>query len=186
MLPQASDARSASLFQPDDEPAHNEQVPRKQAQKKAAPPPPERVKGGRFARGVSGNPNGRPLGSRNKTTEIAAQLVAGDVVAVMKKCLGMAKAGDRVALRLVVERLLPRASLERRVEADLPRVRKATDIAAAMGEIVARVADGSMSLEEARQFGALLEVQRKAIETSELQVRIEALEAAKEREDMQQ
>lgn len=112
-------------------------------------------------------------------TEIAAALLANDVTAVMTKCLLMAKAGDRVALRLVVERLLPRASLERRVEADLPRVRKATDIAQAMGEIVARVADGSMSLEEARQFAALLEVQRKAIETSDLQVRLEALEADK-------
>ena len=101
----------------------------------------------------------------------------------MGQCLAMAKKGDRVALRLVVERLLPRASLERRVEAVLPKVRKATDIAAAMGEIVARVADGSMSLEEAKAFGALLEVQRKAIETSELQVRIEALEAAKDQED---
>ena len=68
--------------------------------------------GGRFARGVSGNPHGRPLGSRNKTTEIAAALVAGDVEAVMRKALALAKDGDRVCLRLIVERLLPRASAE--------------------------------------------------------------------------
>jgi len=109
-------------------------------------------------------------------------MIAGDVEAVMLRLLTMAKTGDRVALRLVVDRVLPRAAANRHVSAELPRLRCATDIAEAMAQIIGLVASGDMSLEEARQFAALLELQRAAIESSDLQVRLEALEGQGERE----
>ncbi len=46
--------------------------------------------------------------------------------------------------------------------------------------MVAAVADGTLTPEEGQSVSAVLEVQRKAIETQELERRIAALESAKE------
>ena len=110
---------------------------------------------------------------------LAATLIGDDCELVVKKALEMAKNGDRLMLRLVVDRILPKART--RSEVDLPELGesmgRAVDIVAAMEAVIRAVAAGAMSLEEAQLFASMLEVQRKAIETSDLQTRIEALEA---------
>lgn len=91
----------------------------------------------------------------------------------------MAKEGDVVALRLCVDRLLPvRAARDRAVELVLPAAQSAADLVAAAAVVIERAAAGGITLSEAKEFMALLEVQRKVIETSDLCVRIEALEAS--------
>jgi len=194
LAPAACVQRSGALFPHDEHERKSRacdtlRMPKKQARDQAPPAtaPPEspawgRGKSGQWPPGRSGNPAGRPSGSRNRVSEIAATMIAGDVEAVMLRLLTMAKTGDRVALRLVVDRVLPRAAANRHVSAELPRLRCATDIAEAMAQIIGLVASGDMSLEEARQFAALLELQRAAIESSDLQVRLEALEGQGERE----
>lgn len=79
-----------------------------------------------------------------------------------------------MALRLVVERLLPRAGRE--VRDELRSLARAGDLAAGLAEVIRLAAVGEISLEEAREFGRLLELERRAIETQELAVRLEALE----------
>ena len=91
----------------------------------------------------------------------------------------MAKKGDAVALKLCVDRLLPiRAARDRAVELVLPAAQSAADLVAATAVVIERAASGDITLSEAKEFMALLEVQRRSIETADLCVRIEALEAS--------
>ncbi len=135
-----------------------------------------RKQDGKFPPGVSGNPRGRPKGSRNEVTRVLAGLVDGEGALIVRKLIQQAKQGEPVALRLAIERLLPR--LERRVEIDLPRVAAAGDVAAAVADVIALAASGDLTIEEAQAFLRLIEQQRKAIETSELADRLQAIEEA--------
>src|SRR5215203_5958726 len=54
-----------------------------------------------------GNP-GRPPGARNKATLAALALLEGEAEALTRRCVELALAGDTTALRLCLERLLPK------------------------------------------------------------------------------
>ena len=56
--------------------------------------------GGRFQKGRSGNPNGRPKGSRNKATVIAQALLEGEAEALVGKVVQLALEGDLTCLRI--------------------------------------------------------------------------------------
>jgi hypothetical protein len=56
--------------------------------------------GGRFQKGRSGNPDGRPKGSRNKTTVIAQALLEGEAEALVRKVVQLALEGDLTCLRI--------------------------------------------------------------------------------------
>ena len=61
----------------------------------------ESVQRGRpFEPGVSGNPNGRPRGSRNKTTLALESLLDGQATALTQKAIDLALAGDMAAAAL--------------------------------------------------------------------------------------
>ena len=132
---------------------------------------------GRFAAGSSGNPKGRPKGSRNRVTAACADLLGADAERIMARLIRSAKAGDKVALKLCVERLLPvRSARDRAVDFALPQVGRAGDLVQAAAAVIEHAASGEITLSEAREFMALLEGERKLIETADLAVRIEALE----------
>ena len=63
--------------------------------------------GSRFRPGTSGNPSGRPAGSRHKTTLAIEALLDGDAEKLTRKAVDMALGGDTVALRLVMDRIAP-------------------------------------------------------------------------------
>ena len=60
----------------------------------------KKARGRPFAKGVSGNPAGRPVGSRNKATLLALQLLEGEAEALTRKAVEQALEGDTTALRL--------------------------------------------------------------------------------------
>ena len=64
-------------------------------------------RGRSFKAGQSGNPAGRPKGSRNKATLAAEALLEGELEAIIRKLLEKAKEGDSSALRLCLDRLMP-------------------------------------------------------------------------------
>jgi hypothetical protein len=70
-----------------------------------SPKPPGR--GRPFQKGRSGNPLGRRVGCRNKTTIAAAALLAGEAETLTRKAVELALVGDPTALRLCLERILP-------------------------------------------------------------------------------
>jgi hypothetical protein len=64
-----------------------------------------------WKKGCSGNPKGRPKGSRNKSTlatQLACQAILNnEAVALIRKALKMALDGDPKCLKLCLERILP-------------------------------------------------------------------------------
>src|SRR4029453_8739383 len=62
---------------------------------------------GRFVKGQSGNPNGRPKGPRNTPTVAVETLLDGQTQALTQKAIDLALAGDITALRLCLDRILP-------------------------------------------------------------------------------
>jgi hypothetical protein len=63
-----------------------------------APKPLGRVRGRPFEKGRSGNPAGRRVGCRNKTTIAAAALLAGEAEALTRKVVELALVGDPTAI----------------------------------------------------------------------------------------
>ncbi len=61
--------------------------------------------------GQSGNPTGKKPGTLNKRTQLV-KLLEPHAPALINKCVELALAGDTNALRLAIERLIPRAKDE--------------------------------------------------------------------------
>ena len=60
-----------------------------------------------FQKGQSGNPEGKPKGTRHKATQAASLLLEGELDALTRKAIDMALEGDTTALRLCLERIIP-------------------------------------------------------------------------------
>ncbi len=129
----------------------------------------------RFKPGRSGNPCGRPAGSRNKATLALEAIIEGRGEAVVNALVAAAIAGDVSAGRALLDRLVP-PRRDRPIRLALPPLATAADAPAAMAAIVAAVADGTITATEANELAALVERFVKAIETAELAVRLAAIE----------
>jgi hypothetical protein len=131
--------------------------------------------GARFKPGKSGNPNGRPSGSRSKVLAALDALGEGEAEAIVMALVGKAKEGDAIAARTILDRVWP-ARKGARVRFDLPTVTSAEELPGAVAAVTRQVADGEISPDEGTAIVALLEAHRKAIETSDLATRVTALE----------
>ena len=67
----------------------------------------------------------------------------------------------------------------RHIEIDLPPVETAEDITAAQGAVIAAMARGEITPDDASTIASVLEARRRALETVELEKRLDILEKAK-------
>ena len=130
---------------------------------------------GRFQKGMSGNPSGKRKGVRARVTQLAEKLLEDDRDAIVRAVIAAAKNGDPTAMRLCVERLVPLRK-GRPVVFDMPPVKTAADIAGAVGELARAMAAGELTVEEASAASSVIEMQRRAIETSDIELRLRKLE----------
>src|SRR5713226_2536232 len=105
----------------------------------------------KFQPGQSGNPAGRPPGSRNKKTLAAEALLEGELERLTREAIDRAMDGDPLLLRLCITRLMP-APRGRRVQLDLAGGGTATDVA------------------------EVIELQRRTVESVDLERRLAHLE----------
>lgn len=137
----------------------------------------ERTPEGHFVKGQSGNPAGRTPGCRNQATRIAEALLDGDVEALTRKAVALALDGDAAAMRLCFDRIIaPRRA--RPVHLDLPAIAEPADVTAAMAAITAAVAEGAITPAEGAEVGMVVETYLRALEASDFDRRLKALEAA--------
>jgi uncharacterized protein DUF5681 len=133
---------------------------------------------GRFARGRSGNPAGRPRGCRDRVNRAARLLLAGAGEAPTRKAVELALAGDPIAMRLCIERILPQCH-ERTVKFVLPPIESAADIAVAMKAVTSALAAGVIAPGEAATIAAVVDTCVRAIETSDFDRCLQLVEAGR-------
>jgi hypothetical protein len=138
---------------------------------------------GRFTKGQSGNPAGRPRGSRNAATLAAEAMLDGEAEALTRKAIDMALAGDTVALKLCLERIYP-ARKDRPVTFPLPPITSARDAADIAAAVAQAVAAGHLTPSEAAEIGKVIEIYVKAYETAELNDRMTRVEQLSDEELM--
>jgi hypothetical protein len=128
-----------------------------------------------FQKGRSGNPSGRPLGARNAATLLAEQLLDGETEALIRKVVQKAKQGNVPALRICLDRILP-PRWERPVRFALPELRSVSDATKAIAAVTLAVAKGEVGPTEAAELSKLIESYVRAVEATELEQRLLALE----------
>lgn len=135
----------------------------------------QRGPGKPFKPGRSGNPKGKPKGTRS--VALVALDAIGDENAkdILKAVIVKANAGDMRAAEIIMSRIWP-ARKGRPITIDMPEITDAASVVKALACITAAAASGKIVTEEAAALAGLVELQRKAIETQDLEARISALE----------
>lgn len=131
---------------------------------------------GRFAKGNPGGP-GRPRGAVHSAASALDQLAAEASTELIKVGIELARAGNLEALKMMMARIWPQRR-GRLLDIGAPDVREMPDMAAAATRIAHLVMQGSLTPQEGREVSALLETERRMIETWDHAKRIKALEEA--------
>jgi hypothetical protein len=117
---------------------------------------------------------GKPRGARHKATLAAEALLDGEAEALTRAAIGRAKAGDTIALRLCLERILP-ARKDRPVSFAMPKIDSASDAATALSAVMTAVASGQVTPREAAEIASLVEILVRTLEAHEFERRLLAL-----------
>ena len=130
-----------------------------------------------FRPGQSGNPAGRPKGARNKITVAIEALIDVASTDIATKAIELAKAGDATMIRALLDRAAP-PRRDRHIPFELPPMERAADAVKAAAAIAQAVADGELTPSEASELSDFVANYAKALEISDLEARLQRLEAA--------
>lgn len=131
----------------------------------------------RFRKGQERGP-GRPPGSRNKSTLWLEELGREGTERLVRVVQEQAEQGDMRAASIILSRTWPHQR-GRRVTLDLPPVETAGGLVHAQATVIAAMARGELTPDEAASVASVLETQRRAIETLDHEQRLQALEDKK-------
>jgi hypothetical protein len=104
-----------------------------------------------FVKGQSGNPAGRPVGSRNKVNRAMDPVFAANGEAIIERVVEHAKAANPVAMRLCLDRLVP-SGKHRLLRFQLPPMKTGEDVHAAITTIHDALGDGDISTSDAAEL----------------------------------
>ncbi|MCJ2067560.1 DUF5681 domain-containing protein [Methylobacterium sp. J-030] len=128
-----------------------------------------------FEPGQSGNPAGRPRGSRNRSTLALEAIFEGEAEKLSRKAIELALEGDGGAMKLCLDRLLsPRR--DRSITFDLPIIETAEDLPKATEALLRAVSSGEITPSEAADVGKAVSAHIEAITAADLHRRLAALE----------
>ena len=135
-----------------------------------------RKQDGTFLKGKSGNPDGKPKGTRHRATQAAMLLLEGESEALTRKAVEMALAGDTTALKMCLDRIAPALkSVTPPIRLDMPCPESLTETARAF---VKAAAEGDMPPDIAAQLVTAVAGVARVEEMEKVKHRLEALERA--------
>lgn len=134
-----------------------------------------KTRGRPFARGQSGNPAGKPRGTRHGATRMAEALMQDASEALVQKFIAKGLDGNVPALLLAIKRLVPPCR-ERPLQFQLPPLESAADAPAAIRCILAGLAEGALTEGEVKTLVGLVETYLKLHSEIENDRRLTALE----------
>lgn len=130
---------------------------------------------GRFEKGTSGNPTGRPHGSRNRSTVLMQALLDGESESLTRKAIERGLDGDPYALRICMARLLAPLR-DRPIELSLAPIENIQQIPAAMSTVLEAVGKGIITPSEGEKVTQMLERQLNVLTIADLECRMEQAE----------
>jgi hypothetical protein len=119
-----------------------------------------------FRKGQSGNPAGRPPGSRNRATSMVQNLLEGAAENIAKRAAQLAEEGNVAAIRICMNRLSP-VGQHNPVAFELPPIHSPQDCLRATSAIAPSAA---------LQIARVIDVHLRAISTNDLEARMTKLE----------
>jgi hypothetical protein len=135
-----------------------------------------------FKKGKSGNPNGRPTGSRNRMTVLAEKIFDERLFgedkkadAIITKAIELAENGDTACVRLCLDRIAPPRK-DHPVCFELPRMTESKDAVSASAAIVAAVAAGELTPMEAAELNKVVDGYARTLQAVEFEERLSKLE----------
>lgn len=131
---------------------------------------------------------GRQKGTPNKATAEVRSLTLEHGPTAIAELARLSVEAESETARIsacntIVDRAYGKALPGRLVVLDLPDLSTADGVNRAVAHVIRAAASGEVTPAEASEFCGLLEIQRKAIETSELEARIARIEAAQGKEN---
>ena len=127
---------------------------------------------GRFGPGNAG----RPAGARHRVTRAVEALLEGEAEKLTRRAVEAALKGDVAALRLCLDRIAP-ARRETTAAFDLPAIETPADHPKAIAAILQAVAAGELTANEAEGLTRILTAHGRAIEITDLEARLQAVES---------
>lgn len=131
----------------------------------------------KYQSGVSGNPDGRPKGTGHRQ-QLFKTLVEPYKDALFDTAVKLALGGNESMLRLFLERMLPVKPIDDIITIEIPKI-DSNNVSAltVWGEaILQAVLQGEMTPDQGDSIMAIIEAQRKNIETSDLALRLIEIE----------
>jgi len=116
-----------------------------------------------FVKGQSGNPAGRPAGSRNKASLAADELIAAEAQGFMRRIIERGRAGDMEAIKFVLDRVYPRPR-DRSINFELSPIDTPEDVRSAMKAVLVAMASGELTPKEAADVMKVIEAAGRVLE----------------------
>ena len=129
---------------------------------------------GKFQKGTSGNPRGRPVGIPSPTAKLR-QVIADDLLEIISALVEKAKGGDVGAANLLLSRCLP--PLRPQSEAEDLSIAGAS-LRETAGGVAAATLTGQLSPTVGNELMSMIGAQARVVETADLAERITRIEAA--------
>ena len=137
-----------------------------------------RGSGKRFEAGETGNPAGRPKGTRSSIYAEFDRSAAEAAPEILQALFTRARDGDARAAEIVLRRVWPERKT-RTIQFELPDLSGPSGLVGAVNALARGVASGKLTPDEAMSFANLLEINRKLVFAEELDARVRALEGDK-------
>jgi hypothetical protein len=129
---------------------------------------------GRFAPGTSGNPAGKPKGTRNRTSLLFQNRIDARGTEIVDTIIRQALAGDAMLLKALLAILVP--ARRERVSLNLESIKSLEDAVKASAQIVGGLSDGTLTSGEGAIMNDALRRHIELLALSNIEERLKLLE----------